>query len=65
MLLIVHLVVILIGYFKCCTTRNNVEIPEQSPVIKSSLLDEIPHASHELLRAEDKLWTEIQKNKTI
>ena len=49
-LLIVHLVVILFGYFKCCTTRNNVEIP---------------HASHELLREEDKLWPKIQKNKTI
>jgi len=28
-LLIVHLVVILIGYLKCCTKRDNVEIPGQ------------------------------------
>ena len=49
-LLIVHLVVILIGYLKCCTKRDNVEIP---------------HASHELSRAEDKLWPEIPKHKTI
>ena len=48
MLLIVHLVVILIGYLKCCTKRDNVEIP---------------HASHELLRAEATLLPEIPKIK--